>query len=186
LQTLLFTCTKLEFSVKGGASWKNILRKVKHLGLMYSLKEELTDGGSHGAKDVYVEKGMEHVTHANLNENSDRDSKLACSIDGPVSLFQLTDRYGTSIAKLIPVIITSSSWWHLSAFIVRKTMSGKKIYEFRGSSAEFQQLKVREPSRNYKDGSFNSQLTSSYFDSSLEEKFAIRFEHLANRWKIKR
>ena len=25
-----------------------------------------------------------------------------------------------------------------------------------------------------------------YFDSSIEEKFAIKFEHLANRWKIKR
>jgi hypothetical protein len=108
-----------------------------------------------------------------------------CSIDGPVSLFKMTDRYGTSIAKLIPFII-SSSWWQLNASIVRKTMSGKKIYEFKASSADFQQLKLREPSQNYLGSSIDSRPSSSYYDSSLEEKFAIRFEHLANRWKIKR
>ena len=185
LQTLLFTCTRLEFSVKGGASWKNILRKVKRLGLMYSLKEQVTGSESPDAKYVSSEKSREHLVHANMKDNSVHDSKLMCSIDGPVSLFKMTDRYGTSIAKLIPFII-SSSWWQLNASIVRKTMSGKKIYEFKASSADFQQLKLREPSQNYLGSSINSRPSSSYYDSSLEEKFAIRFEHLANRWKIKR
>jgi uncharacterized protein len=185
LQTLLFTCTRLEFSVKGGASWKNILRKVKRLGLMYSLKEQVTGSESPDAKYVSSEKSREHLVHANMKDNSVHDSKLMCSIDGPVSLFKMTDRYGTSIAKLIPFII-SSSWWQLNASIVRKTMSGKKIYEFKASSADFQRLKLREPSQNYLGSSINSRPSSSYYDSSLEEKFAIRFEHLANRWKIKR
>jgi uncharacterized protein len=185
LQTLLFTCTRLEFSVKGGASWKSILRKVKRLGLMYSLKEQVTGSESPDDKYVSSEKSREHLVHANIKDNSVHDSKLMCSIDGPVSLFKLTDRYGTSIAKLISFII-SSSWWHLNALIVRKTMSGKKIYEFRASSADFQLLKLREPSRNYQGSSINSRPSSSYYDSSLEEKFAIKFEHLANRWKIKR
>ena len=185
LQTLLFTCTRLEFSVKGGASWKNILRKVKRLGLMYSLKEQVTGSESPDAKYVSIEKSREHLVHANMKDNSVQESKLMCSIDGPVSLFKMTDRYGTSIAKLIPFII-SSSWWQLNASIVKKTMSGKKIYEFKASSADFQQLKLREPSQNYLGSSINSRPSSSYYDSSLEEKFAIRFEHLANRWKIKR
>ena len=185
LQTLLFTCTRLEFSVKGGADWKHILRKVKRLGLMYSLKEQVSGSESPDAKYVSSEKSRAHLVHANMKDNSVHDNKLMCSIDGPVSLFKLTDRYGTSIAKLIPFII-SSSWWHLNAFIVRKTMSGKKIYEFRASSADFQQLKLREPSQNYQDSNINGRPSSSYYDSSLEEKFAIRFEHLANRWKIKR
>lgn len=165
LQTLLFTCTNLQFSVKGGASWKNILRKVKRLGLMYNLKEQATSDKS--------------------PDFSDRDSKLVCSIDGPVSLFKMTDRYGTSIAKLIPFVI-SSSWWHLSALIVRKTVSGKKIYEFKASSADFRQLNLREPSQNEQGNSINNRPSSSFYDSSLEEKFATRFEHLANRWRIKR
>ncbi len=185
LQTLLFTCTRLEFSVRGGANWKNIIRKVKRLGLMYNLKEQGTAGESYDAENGYVGKSREHLIHSTMKNNSDNDSKLVCSIDGPVSLFKLTDRYGTSIAKLVPFII-SSSYWYLRAFIVRKTVSGKKIYEFRASSTEFQQLKLREPSPNHRNNSVNTRLTSSYFDSSLEEKFASRFEHLANRWKIKR
>jgi predicted nuclease of restriction endonuclease-like RecB superfamily len=189
LQTLLFTCTRLEFSVKGGANWKNILRKVKRLGLMYNLREQMTASENADTENVYLGKSREHLYHVNTKNNSNHDSELICSIDGPVSLFKLTDRYGTSIAKLIPFII-SSSWWYLSASIVRKTMSGKKIYEFKTSSSDLQQRNLREPSRNYKNknnnNNINSRLTSSYFDSSVEEKFAIRFEHLANRWKIKR
>ena len=198
LQTLLFTCTRLEFSVKGGVNWKNILRKVKRLGLMYNLREQVTPSENADTENVYVGKGREHLYHVSTKNNSGSDSKLVCPIDGPVSLFKLTERYGTSIAKLIPVII-SSSWWYLSASIVRKTMSGKKIYEFKTSSSGLQQHNLREPSCNYKyknnnhstnnnsnNNNSNSRLTSSYFDSSVEEKFAVRFEHLANRWKIKR
>lgn len=168
LQTLLFTCTRLEFSVSGGAVWKKILRKVKRLGLMYNLKE-------HG----------DASENANIKNTNGHDRELVCTIEGPVSLFKLTDRYGTSIAKLIP-FITSSSRWHLRAFIVRKTMSGKKIFEFKASYADFEHLKLCEPYQSYWNSSVSGRLTSSDFDSSLEEKFAIKFEHLANRWRIQR
>ncbi|MPZ05800.1 MAG: DUF790 family protein [Nitrososphaeraceae archaeon] len=193
LQTLLFTCTRLEFSVRGGANWKNILRNVKRLGLMYNLREQTNADESADARNVHGGKSR----HADLKNNGGHDSKLVCSIDGPVSLFKLTDRYGTSIAKLVPFIV-SSSWWYISASIIRKTMSGKKIYEFRISSSDVQKNILSEPLRNDKNNnsinsnSINSnsintgRSTPSYFDSSIEEKFAIKFEHLANRWKIKR
>ncbi|MGB8641264.1 MAG: DUF790 family protein [Nitrososphaeraceae archaeon] len=204
LQTLLFTCTGLEFSVRGGANWKNILRNVKRLGLMYNLREQTNANQSADARNVHGGKCREHLLHADVKNNGGHDSELVCSIDGPVSLFKLTDRYGTSIAKVVPFIV-SSSWWHINASIIRKTMSGKKIYEFRISSFDVQQSILSEPFRNDKnsndssrnsnrDGisinsinnSINGRSTSSYFDSSIEEKFAIKFEHLANRWKIKR
>ena len=62
----------------------------------------------------------------------------------------------------------------------------------------WQQNILSEPLRNDKknnnssinidsiNNNINGRSTSSYFDSSIEEKFAIKFEHLANRWKIKR
>jgi hypothetical protein len=153
---------------------------------------------------VHGGKSREHLLHADVKNNGGHDSELVCSIDGPVSLFKLTDRYGTSIAKVVPFIV-SSSWWHINASIIRKTMSGKKIYEFRISSFDVQQSILSEPFRNDKNSnnsnsssnrdsininsinnSINGRSTSSYFDSSIEEKFAIKFEHLANRWKIKR
>jgi hypothetical protein len=77
-------------------------------------------------------------------------------------------------------------------------MSVKKVHEFRISSSDVQQNILSEPLRNEKNGSSNSirnnsintningRSTSAYFDSFIEEKFAIKFEHLANRWKIKR
>lgn len=185
LQTLLFTCTRLEFSVSGGAYWKKILRKVKCLGLMYNLKEHGDASESPHAENDNVERSKKHPIHANIKNTNGHDRELVCTIEGPVSLFKLTDRYGTSIAKLIP-FITSSSRWHLRAFIVRKTMSGKKIFEFKASYADFEHLKLCEPSHSYRNSSVSGRLTSSVFDSSLEEKFAIKFEHLANRWRIQR
>src|SRR5919206_3532237 len=67
---------------------------------------------------------------------SKNDVIIVCSIDGPLSIFKLTDRYGTAIAKLLPSIIVSRNW-SLKALIVRKTDTmGKKIYEFIISSEE--------------------------------------------------
>lgn len=179
LQTLFFTCTKLEFSVKGGTEWKNILRKVKHLGLMYNLNEKAIASESSDTKNIVMGGEKDHPLHSDSEINGDHDSELVCSIDGPVSLFKLTDRYGTSIAKLIPLII-ASSWWRLRAYIVRKTISGKKLYEFKASSEDFQQL--IQPTRDFQ----NHDTSSSSFDSSLEERFATKFEYLANKWKIER
>ena len=185
LQTLLFTCTRLEFSVSGGADWKKILRKVKRLGLMYNLKDH--GGGSENphAENDNVERSKKHPIHTNIKNANGQDRELVCTIEGPVSLFKLTDRYGTAIAKLIP-FITSSSRWHLHGFIVRKTMSGKKIFEFKASYADFVHLKLCEPYHSYLNSSVGGRLTSSDFDSSLEEKFAVKFEYLANRWRIQR
>lgn len=78
-QTLLFKCIKLEFYVKGGIYWKQVLRNVKRYGLMYNLE--------------YYSNG-----------NSDDDS-IKCVLEGPLSLFKMTDRYGTSMAKLLPSIV---------------------------------------------------------------------------------
>jgi uncharacterized protein len=154
MQTLLFNCTKLGFSVSGGINWKRVLRDIKRLGLMYNLQEvDDNEPDSSNAK-VYP---------------------LQCLLDGPISLFKLTDRYGTSIAKLLPSIITSDRWC-MSAWIVRKTMSGKKIYEFKMSFSEVPSL-LFIPSRG-KDRS------SPLFDSSVEAKFANKFEQSSNGWKL--
>ena len=50
-------------------------------------------------------------------------------LDGPISLFKLSERYGTAFAKLLPAIIMSSRW-RLKANVLRKTPQGKRVYEF--------------------------------------------------------
>ncbi|MFQ5920732.1 MAG: DUF790 family protein, partial [Nitrososphaerales archaeon] len=157
LQTMLFNGTKLEFSVHGGINWKRILRNVKWLGLMYSL-QRVSEGGSKGSEPL-----------------------LVCSIDGPLSLFKLTDKYGTSIAKLLPSI-TASEQWSLRAWIVRKTTSGRKVFEFELTDKEAPSL--FDPYMRKKEG--DTTATANIYDSSVEESFAKKFEQLDTGWKLVR
>ena len=150
MQTLLFNCTKLEFYVYGGINWKRVLRDVKRLHLIYYLDQNTT--GSDG---------------------------LTCSLDGPLSLFKLTDRYGTSIAKLLPSIVTSEKW-HVRAWIVRKTMLGKKVFEFELSDAGAPSLR---PGISHIE---QKEKTDGIYDSSIEERFARKFEQFNTGWKLVR
>ena len=104
--------------------------------------------------------------------------ELVCSLDGPLSLFKMTDKYGTSIAKLLPSIVASERW-RVKAWVVKKTMSGKKIYEFELSSEQTPPLLNPYVERS-DEGS------NAVYDSSIEEKFANKFEQFANGWKITR
>jgi hypothetical protein len=56
-----------------------------------------------------------------------QDGKI--SLEGPLSLFKLTEKYGSSFAKLLPTIMESSKW-SLRASISWKTFQGKRIYDF--------------------------------------------------------
>lgn len=56
-----------------------------------------------------------------------QDDKI--SLEGPISLFKLTEKYGSAFAKLLLTIMESSQW-SLKASISRKTFQGKRIYDF--------------------------------------------------------
>src|SRR5215210_4034064 len=178
MQTLLFNCTKLDFYISGGLNWKRVLRSVKRLGLMYHLQQP----------------------------QQQQENRIICSLEGPLSLFKLTDRYGTLLAKLLPSIIFSSdnrreknsreggdgAKWHLDAWIVRKTMDGRKIYEFKISKDEIPEL-LTDPYLFFSSvstaekevvGSFP--YNDSNFDSAVEEKFAKRFEQAETGWRLTR
>jgi predicted nuclease of restriction endonuclease-like RecB superfamily len=174
MQTLLFNCTKLDFYISGGSNWKRVLRSVKRLGLMYYLQQP----------------------------QQQQENRIICSLEGPLSLFKLTDRYGTLLAKLLPSIIFpldkkregSDGEWHLDAWIVRKTMDGRKIYEFKISKNEIPEL-MTDPYSSFPSssiiekesaGSSSSSLYNDYnnFDSAVEEKFAKRFEQAETGWRL--
>jgi uncharacterized protein len=181
MQTLLFNCTKLDFYISGGLNWKRVLRTVKRLGLMYHLQQP----------------------------QQQQENRIICSLEGPLSLFKLTDRYGTLLAKLLPSIIFTSgkkggrgnyggdgSEWHLDAWIVRKTMDGRKIFEFKISNNEIPEL-LADPYPSFTHG-FSTEKeeevampSSLYydhnnFDSAVEEKFAKRFEQAETGWRLAR
>jgi hypothetical protein len=56
-----------------------------------------------------------------------QDGKI--SLEGPLSLFKLTEKYGSAFARLLPTIMESTKW-SLRASISRKTFQGKRIYDF--------------------------------------------------------
>ena len=147
LQTLLFKCTRLEFYVKGGLHWKQVLRDVKRYGLMYNLEY--------------------------YSEDDSGDDSIKCILEGPLSLFKMTDRYGTSMAKLLPSIVGTPTW-KISGSIAKNTDNGKKIYSFELSSEStegFIRSRIESTSNNGGDI-----LDDGYvYDSTLEAAFAKRF-----------
>jgi predicted nuclease of restriction endonuclease-like RecB superfamily len=198
MQTLLFNSTKLEFNMQGGFNWKRALRAVKRLGLMYNLYYRQKERPEEDQKKTSDQKSNHNIQNAAYRESArtdeDCDSNILCSIDGPLSIFKLTDRYGTSIAKLLPSIIVSGNW-SLKASIVRKTATmGKKIYEFMISSAESPGLpnetdlfaygndNIKNTILEYTSPSFLSR--DGQFDSNVEQKFASKFEQFSNGWKL--
>ncbi len=55
------------------------------------------------------------------------DGKI--SLEGPLSLFKMTEKYGLAFARLLPTLMQASRW-SLKASISRKTFQEKRIYEF--------------------------------------------------------
>jgi uncharacterized protein len=188
IQTLLFNCTHVEFFVKGGLYWKRVLRDLKRLGLMYYLEQRQELDGAQ--KQSYTENNIQNSQNWLSSEN--KDPGIVCSVSGPLSIFKLTDRYGTSIAKLLPSIV-SAGRWSIKAWIVRKNFaSGKRIYEFE-LSADKSPLLLCEPIRDeVKMGFSRRQLlygnidstSNTYYDSKLEENFAKRFAQSVNGWTL--
>ena len=184
LQTLLLSCVKLEFSVSGGYNWKKILRKIKQLGLMYFL---------HGQIDP--ESSTDNQTkNQNIIFSNDNDKKIVCAVDGPLSVLRPTDRYGSAMAKLIPLIIFTDSW-SINAIVLRKSVSGaKKTYNFRLSNRD-EDLPIFDASETKSDSHSQSAAKSSLesslgndalFDSNVEKNFMNKFLTFSTNWKLSR
>jgi predicted nuclease of restriction endonuclease-like RecB superfamily len=110
IQTLLFNCLRIEIKINSkksvGLLWKGILKEIKKLGLMYWLETDIN----------------------NTNNNNKND--IICTVEGPLTIIKLTEKYGNSIAKLIPSIFKAPNW-SIKADILRISRSGNKtIYNF--------------------------------------------------------
>ncbi|MDW0152705.1 MAG: DUF790 family protein [Nitrososphaeraceae archaeon] len=187
LQTVLLNCVKLEFSVYGGFNWKKILRKIKQLGLMYYLYNEpnlkLASNNQTKNQDMLL--------------GSNNDKRIICTVDGPLSIVRLTDKYGMAMAKLIPLIIFTERW-SIDATILRKSMKGiKKTYNFQLSNRD-EDLPIFDAShitsshthlqseRDSEIGlSFNKYIMES-FDSNVEKKFMDKFLKFSTDWQLAR
>ena len=97
-----------------------------------------------------------------------QDGKI--SLEGPTSLFKLTEKYGSAFAKLLPTI-TASSRWSLKASVSRKTFKGKRIYDF---TLDHTWRSIFSP---------ESETAEVGFDSAIEKEF---YQLGFNDWTVKR
>ena len=99
-----------------------------------------------------------------------KNNEIWVKIDGPASLFKLTRRYGTAVAKLLPMIIFSPKW-AVEAKILWKFSN--EIYTFKLESWKHSQL-------------FGDKRPIESYDSVVEEDFSKRFTALSSEWRLKR
>lgn len=156
-QTLLFKSLRVEFTAS--ANWKNIFRDVKRFGLIYSV--EKNDGEGTGS-------------------SSSSSASFLVSLDGPLSLFKLTERYGTSVAKLLPQITAADSWRIKAEILVRSR--GNRVYSFEADNNELGDT-LHEPSLA-ETGAIEGR--ASAFDSAVEERFARSFNSHNTGWTLRR
>ncbi|MEJ5293017.1 MAG: DUF790 family protein [Candidatus Methanosuratincola sp.] len=138
-QTLLFRATFLGISVKGNP--RAMLRAVKRLGLMYSIRA--VEGDS-----------------------------VSITVEGPASMIKLTERYGTSLAKLLPLVLESKDW-EIRSQISRGQFGRKRLLDFHLSSSDgvlFPEVRIQDVE----------------YDSSVEESFARRFRAMETKWNLLR
>jgi predicted nuclease of restriction endonuclease-like RecB superfamily len=96
-------------------------------------------------------------------------------VDGPISLFKLTERYGTSLAKLLPSLVGADEW-SLKASIVGGERQAPKLLEFELNRTTARDLFPVQ----------HSSKTGEQYDSSVEAKFARSFKALRLGWALKR
>ena len=126
-QTLLFRAVDLNIWIKG--DFQKLLWKILRSGLMYSLEdteEEREKIDRETNREIDKEKeGKEGKTRKNCEELK----AIHLHLDGPASLFRISERYGNSFAKIFPVLLRSKGW-RLKAGILHKGYQGKRILNF--------------------------------------------------------
>ncbi len=99
-----------------------------------------------------------------------KNNEVWVKIDGPASLFKLTRRYGTAIAKLLPTILANPKWTVEAKILWKFT---NKIYTFKLESWKHSPI-------------FGDKQALEAYDSAVEEDFANRFKALNSGWQLKR
>lgn len=97
----------------------------------------------------------------------DVDSGYEIALDGPVSLFRHSQKYGLQMSVFLPALLLCTRW-SMAADIVRKD----------GRRQQFILDDKSDLVSHYKD--------QTLYDSLLEETFATRFEKAKTQWTLER
>ena len=97
-----------------------------------------------------------------------REGAVHVRLDGPTSLFKLTRRYGTALAKVVPEIMRGKPWR-----IEAKILRANRLLNFVLESGKHGWL-------------FPDLGSTEEYDSAVEKEFAEQFRSLRSGWEVKR
>ncbi len=106
-----------------------------------------------------------------------KNGQFQIVMDGPSSLMKFTQRYGASLAKLLPLIVVADNW-EINSSIVRSGLFGKRIFQLR--------LTSHQVGEKIKPVALRQKGEKVTFDSSVEKKFFKDFQSLGSGWKLER
>jgi predicted nuclease of restriction endonuclease-like RecB superfamily len=104
-----------------------------------------------------------------------QDGAYSVIVEGPISLFKLTERYGTSLAKLFPAVVEADDW-NLKAQIVSGVRQAPKLLELELNARTARDLFPAQRAKR----------KGEQYDSSVEAAFARSFKALKLGWTLKR
>ena len=88
-------------------------------------------------------------------------------LDGPASMFRLSQKYGIQMALFLPALLHCDRWWLDATIIINK----KDHLRFNLTDESGLQSHYRDPGE---------------FDSELERHFATQFDKIDTEWKLER
>ncbi len=102
----------------------------------------------------------------------DADKGFTITIDGPSSLFKASNRYGLSLAKMLPCLLHVSKWSLKAELLHKNPYSGTKVCEYFHLDHHCGLVSHYPPGKPY--------------DSMIEESFAARWDKLTTPWRLER
>jgi hypothetical protein len=199
-QTLLFRAVDLDIWIKG--DFQKLLWRILRSGLMYSLEDTDEEKGKNDREiDREIDREKKE-TEGMITENSEELKAVHLHLDGPASLFRISERYGNSFAKIFPALLRSKGW-RLKAGILHKGYQGKRILNFTLDDSEkffkltpeaavypetlSPELQIKEEKGGYEAGKEAEieeiDVEEAVYDSMLEKMFGSLS---LGSWKIKR
>ena len=103
-----------------------------------------------------------------------RDNGYEVKVDGPASLFKLNRRYGTSLAKLLPLIVQNREW-KVTAKILRRKGERRLL-----------NLELDSDKHGGIMKALGTAEETEVYDSQVEQDFAYRFKALHTGWTVTR
>jgi predicted nuclease of restriction endonuclease-like RecB superfamily len=146
-QTLLFRAAALTCTVTN--QWQRLFWQIKRLHLMY------------------------RIDHDPDRAQAPAQERYRVYIDGPLSLFRHTTRYGTNLARLLPAIIAADAW-EITAQVQRRVQD-RTLLTLHLDSAHHGAF-FPPPRRRQ----------ARPFDSTVEQDFAQRFRRVGTGWTLQR